>query len=138
MVANTYRQNLLTAWKWGTDFVDELPQYYPPFQKVQLFPSQPQDRYVPPDEEFIKVLREAKSQDLAMLLAFYFTGARRNEILRLTLRDVNLEDGKIRLTDNKAGQGKSRIRWLRMHPELIQVLSWWKENRPCEGWAMSL
>ncbi len=130
--ANAYRKYLLAAWRWGTDFIDGFPQVIPPFQKVKRFPFQVHERYVPPDEDFIKVLDVAEGQDLVMLLTFYFTGARCNEVLRLTWHDVNFEESKICLTDNKAGDGKARKRWLRMHPELIQALQWWKENRPCE------
>ncbi len=132
IAANTYRQNMLTAWNWGVDFIDGFPQILSPFKKVKPFPSQMNDRYVPPDEDFIKVLNVATGQDLVMLLTFYFTGARRSEVMRLTWKDVNLEEAKVCLTDNKAGGGKSRKRWIKMHPELVQALTWWHENRPCK------
>ena len=132
MSANTFRKQLLTAWKWGVDFIDGFPQVIPPFKKVKPFPYKSEGRYVPPDEDFIKLLNVAKGQDLVMLLTFYFTGARRNEIMSLSWEDVNLTEEKICLTDNKTGNGTQRRRWIKMHPELVQALMWWKENRPCK------
>lgn len=130
-VANKYRKNLLAAWTWGMDFFDGFPQMVSPFLKVKPFPVKRNDRYVPPEEDVIKVLQQTQGQDLVFLLTLYFTGARRGEVFRLNWQDVNLKDGKIRLTDNKAGNGQERIRWLQMHPELIKALAWWKEARPC-------
>lgn len=131
-VANKYRKNLMAAWKWGVDFCEGFPQTVCPFYKVQPFPVDKKDRYVPPEEDLIKVLQQAEGQDLVMLLTMYFTGARRGEIFRLKWEDVLLQEGKIRLVDHKAGHGQRRVRWLQMHPELVKALSWWYEARPCK------
>lgn len=131
-VANKYRKNLIAAWNWGIDFVEDFPQLSAPFKKVKAFPVEKGQRYVPPEEDVIKVLQQVTGQDLVFLLTLYFTGARRGEVFRLVWDDVHLEEGKIRLKDNKAGSGGRRVRWLEMHPELIRALSWWKEARPCK------
>ncbi len=131
-VANKYRKNLLSAWKWGADFVEDFPQTTSPFQKVKPFSVERKERYVPPEEDVIKVLQQAKGQDLVMLLTLYFTGARRGEVFKLRWEDVNLDEGKIRLKDNKAGNGQTRVRWMQMHHELIKALAWWKKARPCK------
>ena len=65
-----------------------------------------------------------------MLLPLFYTGARRGEVFRLTWQDVNLPEGKLRLRDHKTGNGRERVRWLRLHPELVKALSWWSEARP--------
>jgi len=130
-VANKARKNLIAAWNWGVDFVEGFPQIVPPFRQVRPFPVEKGQRYVPSEEDVIKVLWEARGQDLVFLLTLYYTGARRGEVFRLTWEDVNLEEGKIRLTDNKARTGEKRVRWLDMHPELIKALFWWQEARPC-------
>lgn len=131
-VANKYRKNMLAAWTWGTDFVEGFPQMLSPFGRVKPFPVEKQDRYVPPEGDVIKVLQKARGQDLIMLLTLYFTGARRGEVFGLSWADVDLDAGKIRLTDHKAGNGQKRVRWLQMHPELVKALSWWREARPCQ------
>lgn len=131
-VANKYRKNLLAAWNWGSDFLEGFPQVAPPFLKVKPFPVKHGERYVPPESDVIKVFQQAEGQDLVMLLTLYFTGGRRSEIFRLTWSDVDLQKEKIRLTDNKSGNGMERVRWLRMHPELVKALKWWWDARPCK------
>lgn len=130
--ANVYRKNLLAAWNWGVDFIEGFPPSAAVVEKVKPFPDQSrQPRYVPPEEDVVRVLRQARGQDLVFLLTMYFTGARRGELFRLTWADVDLLDGKIRLTDRKGGSGRQRQRWLVMHPELARALAWWQEVRPC-------
>lgn len=131
--ANVYRKNLLAAWNWAIEGVEGFPQAAPVLERIRPFPVDVADRYVPPEEDVIKVLQQAHGQDLVMLLTYYFTGARRSEVFRLSWeRDVRLETGQIRLTDRKGKGGKSRVRWLTMHPELIRALTWWRGARPCQ------
>lgn len=131
--ANVYRKNLLSAWNWGLESVEGFPQVLSPLERIKPFPATAGERYVPPEEDVIKVLQQAKGQDLVMLLAYYYTGARRSEIFRLSWeRDVRLDTGRIRLTDHKARDGKERARWLQLHPELHKALRWWHDARPCK------
>lgn len=130
--ANVYRKNLLAAWNWALDSVEGFPQAISTLERIKPFPVEAGDRYVPPEEDVIKVLNEAHGQDLVMLLTYYYTGARRGEVFRLTWADVNLDEGRIRLADHKAGAGRHRVRWLAMHPELVKALSWWRDVRPCQ------
>lgn len=131
--ANKYRQRLMTAWSWGADFsgVDGFPQVISPFKKVQRFPAEKEQRYVPPEEDVIAVMRQAKGQDLVMLMVFYYTGARAGEVFKLQWNDIDFQGNKIRLTDKKTGGKGKRVRWLPMHSELVKALEWWKEARPC-------
>lgn len=136
-VANKYRKNLIAAWNWGAEFLDDFPRSASPFARVKEFPAEKQSRYVPPEEDIVKVLELAQGQDLIMLLVFYFTGARRGEVFKLSWeRDVHIDDtaqsGKIRLKDRKTSTGKERHRWYDMHPALVQALSWWRQTRPCQ------
>ena len=133
--ANKYRKNLLAAWNWGSDFFEGFPQVAPPFLKVKPFPARHGEGYALPGNDVIKVFQQAEGQDLVMLLPLYFTGGRRSEIFRLTWNDVDLQKEKIRLTDNKSGNGMERERWLRMHPELVKALKWWRDDRPAR-WTM--
>lgn len=129
--ANRYRKNLLAAWHWGIDAIEEFPQELPALERIKPFTVESEDRYVPPEEDVVKVLQVAKGQDLVMLLTFYYTGARRGEVFRLSWKDVNLNESAIRLTDHKGGSGRKRIRWLLMHQTLVDALRWWKFSRPC-------
>lgn len=130
--ANVYRKNLLAAWNWGADFVEGFPTAAV-FERIRPFPSDRGVRYVPPEEDVVAVLEQAQGQDLVMLLTYYFTGARRSEVFRLSWnRDIQLRDGMIRLTDHKGGSGAQHVRWQKMHPELIKALAWWWDMRPCQ------
>lgn len=121
----------MAAWNWGIDAIEGFPQAAPILERIKPYQVESEDRYVPPEEDIIKVLQVAQGQDLVMLLAFYYTGARRGEIFRLTWADVDLQAGIIRLTDHKGGSGKKRTRWLPLHPTLADALRWWREARPC-------
>jgi integrase len=129
--ANVYRKNLLAAWNWGVGFIDGFPQSAAVIERIRPFPVTRMSRYVPPEEDVIKVLQLVRGQDLVFLLAMYFTGARRGELFRLSWGDVDLVGGRIRLTDGKGGNGQQRERWLTMHQELAKAFAWWKEARPC-------
>ncbi len=131
--ANVYRKNLLAAWNWGIDSVDGFPQGRSVLERIKPFPVDAGERYVPPEEDVVKVLRVARGQDLVMLLTYYYTGARRSEVFRLSWeKDIRLDTGQIRLIDHKGRNGQQRVRWLSMHPELIKALKWWWNARPCK------
>ncbi|MBO4311760.1 MAG: site-specific integrase [Desulfovibrionaceae bacterium] len=131
--ANVYRKNLLAAWNWGIDSVEGFPQGRSVLERIKPFPVDAGERYVPPEEDIVKVLREARGQDLVMLLTYYYTGARRSEVFRLSWeKDIRLDTGQIRLIDHKGRNGQQRVRWLSMHPELIKALTWWRKARPCK------
>lgn len=130
--ANVYRKNLLAAWNWALDSdFPGFPQVNCPLERIRPFPVEAGVRYVPPEEDVIKVLRQAHGQDLVMLLTYYYTGARRGEVFRLLWSDVNFDSGSIRLVDHKGRDGSSRSRWVPMHPELAKALRWWQSIRPC-------
>lgn len=131
--ANVYRKNLLAAWNWAIDGVEGFPQGSSPLEKVKPYPVAEGQRYVPPEEDVIKVLKLVHGQDLVMMLTYYFTGARRGEVFRLLWsRDVDLSGARMRLIDHKGRGGKQRIRWVALHPELVKALAWWWNARPCK------
>jgi integrase len=129
--ANKYRTRLITAWNYGSSFVEGFPEISCPFKKVPAFPAKKRERYVPPDGDVEKVLNfVTKVQDVVMLMTFFFTGARAGEIFRLKWSDVDLEGSKIRLIDHKTKGGGRRERWLPLHLDLANALAWWKAEQP--------
>lgn len=131
--ANVYRKNLLAAWHWGISYVEGFPHSPWVIESIPPFTVEAGERYVPPEEDVIKVLHVAHGQDLVMLLTYYFTGGRRSELFRLSWeQDVRLDTGRIRLTDYKGRNGKKRVRWYTMHPELLKAYAWWWDARPCK------
>ncbi|MFO7861800.1 MAG: site-specific integrase [Desulfosalsimonas sp.] len=64
-----------------------------------------------------------------MLSAFLYLGARRGEIFRLQWADIDLSDGRVRLSTRKRRDGTLEYDWLPMNTELKKQLRWWWENR---------
>lgn len=124
--ANKDRKNLVAAWNWGIKYLG-LPAQNPCL--VDKFPEQRQPRYVPPEEDFWKVLEVAEGQDKVMLLTFLHLGARRGEIFNLTWADVDFVQQRIRLSTRKRRDGTLEHDWLPMTDELKQRLLWWWEDR---------
>jgi integrase len=127
--ANKDRKNLGTAWKWGLDHLADFPTGKNPFLKVQKFPEERSQRYVPPEDDFWKVYDIAESQDKVMLFSFLHLAARRNEIFGLKWDDVDFENTQIRLWTRKRKGGDKECDWLPMTTELRKaLLYWWKER----------
>lgn len=128
--ANRDRKNLATAWKWGCSFLDGFPTGRNPFLAVPRFAEDAKGRYIPPVEDFEKVLALATGQDRVMLMTFLHTAARRGEVFRLTWDDVDFTGNRLRLTTRKTASGSMRGDWLPMTNELrASLLGWW-EARP--------
>lgn len=49
--ANRYRKNLLAAWHWGIDAIEGFPQEFPILERIKPFPVDPQERYIPPEQD---------------------------------------------------------------------------------------
>ncbi|TVM16683.1 site-specific integrase [Oceanidesulfovibrio indonesiensis] len=129
-VANTARGNLAQAWDWGSKFIRDFPQTANPFRAVDKYPEEPQPRYVPPEDDFWTVYQESTGQDRVMLTFMYYTAARRGEVFRLTWRDVDFKENRVRLTTRKTKNSRLKESWLPIVPELRKALVWWWEHRP--------
>ncbi len=128
--ANKDRKNLASGWGWGMRFRDAFPQDLPnPFTAVQKFREERSPRYVPPPEDFWRVVAVAKGQDKVMLLSFLYLGARRKELFGLTWQDVDFEQERVRLWTNKR-EGGREFDWLPMASQLKQALTTWRAETP--------
>jgi integrase len=128
--SNKVRKNLAAAWTWGQKFMGNFPEGNNPFQSIMKYPEDRADRYVPPIEDFRKVLNLAEGQDKVLLNTFYYTAARRGEIWNLTWDDLDFQNNRIRLWTRKRAGGSKEFDWIPMVSELAQLLSEWKEQRP--------
>ena len=127
--ANRDRKNLSAAWSWGKRFLKGFPDGPNPFLAVERFPEERSPRYVPPEEDFYKVLDSVQGQDHVMLVAFLHLAARRGELFRLKWADVDFPMKRMRLTTRKRQGGSLEEDWLPMTGELREALLWWWENR---------
>jgi integrase len=130
--ANKDRKNLVAAWNWGMKYMNP-PLTGPNPCLVDRMPEERQPRYVPPEEDFWKVVDVASGQDKVMLLAFLYLAGRRKEIFRLTWSDVDFGRQRVRLWTRKRADGSEEFDWLPMTADLRKELRWWWENRPIKN-----
>ncbi len=129
--ANRDRKNLSAAWEWGKSYINGFPQNKPnPFKAVKKFPEKRSPRYVPPEEDFWKILTFSDGQDKIMLLTFLHSAARRKEVFNLTWDDVDFGNSQIRFWTNKRRDGTKEFDWLPMTSELRKTLMDWWQKRP--------
>ena len=128
--ANKDRKNLAAAWEWGRRYIDGFPALANPFLAVPRFKEERKPRYIPSEADFWTVVDAASEQDKAMLLAFFYLGARRAEIFRLKWEDVDFSKNRVRLGTHKTADGTMRYDWLPLVVDLRDALADWYEIRP--------
>jgi len=129
---NKDRKNLLAAWNWGTMYMTPALAKDNPFDIAKM-PEIRSPRYVPPLEDFWKVCNVAEGQDKVMLLACLYLAARRGEIFRLKVSDLDFDKDQVRLWTRKREDGNWEFDWLPMGAKLKESFKWWLETRPIES-----
>lgn len=130
--SNKDLKNLKSGWNWGMMYMNPiLPSANPCI--VKRMPEVRNPRYVPDIADFYKILNLAEGQDRILLLTFLHTAGRRGEIFRLTVSDIDFDNGRIRLSTKKRTGGNLEYDWLPMTEELKSELQWWLENRPLKN-----
>ncbi|WPD22844.1 MAG: site-specific integrase [Candidatus Electrothrix scaldis] len=120
--ANKERKNFVAAWNWAAQYIPGFPTRNPFL--VDRFSEVRSARYIPPEKDFWKVYDQAESeQDRVMLLCYLHLAARRNEIFRLRVEDVDLSQKKVRLYTRKRKDGTLSYDWVPMSPTLFKELS---------------
>jgi integrase len=128
--ANKDRKNLSRAWEWGRKLMDGFPSIANPFHAIDRFKEERSPRYVPPVEDFDKVLTLTQGQDRVMLTAFINLAARKGEIFRLKWSDVDFQERTVRLVTSKTRDGSERADFIPMSEELRRSLMEWWQQRP--------
>jgi len=126
--ANKDRKNLLAAWQWGTKYMTPVLPKENPFA-IEKMPEKRSPRYVPSLRDFWKVYDLAQGQDKVMLKAFILLAARRGELFRLKIPDLDFDNNQVRLWTRKRVGGAWEFDWLPMVDELRDDLRWWIDNR---------
>lgn len=134
--ANKVRKNLAAAWSWGQRYIDDFPQMANPFIRVDRFPEIEKPRYVPPEEDFWRLLEYvqaqpglAAEQDVVILTTFLHCAGRRGEIWRLKFSDLDFQNKRLRLWTRKRKHGNYQSDWLPMTNELYESLKKWTAKR---------
>ena len=131
--ANKDLKNLKAAFGWGQYYMSPTLPSPNPCSKVRKLPEVRNPRYVPDITDFYKILNLADGQDRVLLLTFLYTAARRSEVFRLTVSDLDFQNNRIRLSTKKRTGGNLEYDWLPMTSELKRELSWWLEHRPLKN-----
>lgn len=132
--ANKDRKNLVAAWNWAIDYIENFPESNP--FKTLRFSEIRKPRYIPPLEDFWKVYNAAESrQDQLMLLCYLHLAARRNEIFTLRWEDINFKDKIIRLYTRKRRDGSLEYDWLPLTDQLYNELKAYNKEKPDEEWV---
>ena len=127
--ANKDRKNLVAAWNWGNEYMNpKLPKPNP--CQIKKMPEVRSPRYVPPEEDFWKVYNLTTGQDRVMLQAFLHLAARRSEVFKLSLDDLDFNAEKVQLGTRKRHGGDFEYDWLPMTKMLKESLERWIEKRP--------
>ncbi len=118
---NQDRKNLIAAWNWGCRYLQGFPKENPFL--TERFPEVRCPRYVPPLSDFWLVLDKAESeQDRVLLLSYLYLAARRTELFRLQLDDVDLSRQRVRLSTRKRA-GALEYDWLPVAEALLPELT---------------
>jgi integrase len=119
---NKDRKNLSAAWNWAIRNRMDIPPFNP-FNVVEKLEQNVKGRYVPPLDDILAVYNVAYCpQDKRMLLTYFHTGARKEELFRLKWKDVDFINRKIRLYSRKNKDGKWVGKWLPMSPDGYETL----------------
>jgi len=118
--ANKDRTHLGAAWNWGIKYEKcPLPN---PFFKIEKFPHDKNHHYMPPMEDFLKVVSMASQQDKVLLWTYYYTAGRRQEIFNLRWDDLDFFQHRLRLFTRKRKGGNLEADWVDMTDELAAML----------------
>lgn len=104
-----------------------------PFDRVHKLKETRTPRYVPPYEDFQKVLDVAEGQDKVLLQTLYYTGGRKNEIFNLNWKDIFFDKNRIRLWTNKRAGGNSEYEDIILFSDLKKILEEWRIEQPYES-----
>jgi integrase len=128
--ANKNRKNLIAAWNWAREYLPDFPPKNP--FCTERFPEERTNRYVPPEKDFWAVYDTLKNdRDKLMLLCFLHLAARKMEIFRLAVEDVDLERKQVRLATRKRRDGSQHYDWLPMTDRLYLAMG--KHLATCSG-----
>lgn len=132
--ANRVRKNLAAGWKWASKFLAGFPRKTPnPFTEVDRFPEVRQPRYVPPESDFWRVFDEASGQDRVLLLTFLHLAARKGEVFRLRVDDLDFDNQTALISTRKREGGNTEFDRVPLTDTLAAALKAWIELRPVQS-----
>jgi len=125
---NRDRKNLLAMFNWLRKIHGVT---YNPIINIDRMSEERKPEYLPPAEDIDKVLLVASGQDRVMVKSYYYTFARRSEILDWTWDDINFEKEWYRLWTKKRLHGDRQADYfpLPKGSDLYDALMWQWNHR---------
>ncbi len=118
---NVYRKEGRRLYNWA------IQQEYLPDNAVNPFSRVPKRSYTPkktgpaPEEDVLKVLKIANPDQRDILEVLLRTGARKSEILNMTVRDVDFDKRVYALRTRKTMGGIEKVRYYQMEETLFKI-----------------
>lgn len=92
------------------------------------------EKYVPPVEDFKKILSICSEEDALLLKTYLETHARKQEILKLEWKDVDLDRSQLRIWTGKRKGGKES-NWIGISPALVEALTAQRQKTGLQGYV---
>ena len=125
---NRDRKNMLAMFNWICKIHGIT---HNPVVNIDRLPEERKADYIPSAEDIDRVMMACEGQDRVMLKCYYFTFARRGEILNWTWEDINFEKNWYRLWTRKRLHSDKQADYFPLpeDSELYQALQWQWEHR---------
>jgi len=125
---NRDRKNLLAMFNWLRKIHGIT---HNPVINIDRMSEERKPEYIPPSEDIDKVMLVATGQDRVMVKCYYYTFARRSEILDWTWEDINFEKEWYRLWTKKRLHGDRQADYfpLPKGSDLYEALMWQWNHR---------
>ena len=117
---NKDRKNLIAAWNWGVEYYGFPAEN--PFKRVKRQPESRSPRYVPPFEDFLKVVELTSDEDKTLLLTLFYSAGRKSEVFALKTDDVDLRENRLRLWTRKRKNSDVEADFVPIPPEFKSAL----------------
>lgn len=117
---NDDRDVLIAFWHWSMKMFDVRSN---PVKKIPKIPTQPRKLYAPSEDDIDAILRAADLDEREWLLAYLLTGAREQELNRMSWDDLDFQGRRVRLWSRKNRDHVLLPAWIPMAESLAAMLS---------------
>ena len=121
-VYNAHRKDLGALFSYAMRVL-EIPLIKNPCQVIQKLPQGPRHKKTWTTEEFHGLLESLTADEKPLILTLAYTMARIDEVLRLTIRDINLTENFLTLYTRKNRDGSYRGRNIPMGKQLKEIMT---------------
>jgi integrase len=132
--ANKDRKNLKAFYAWVQELYGIV---YDPTGPIKKKPHSKKARRLIAIQDILKVVLAAKEYDMVLIGSYWYTGARKSEVLRWTWADdINFEERWVRLGTKKSRDGSMVYEKIWMNDDLYELLMWqWKHRHPASPYV---